>query len=123
MLCSKMGLEEVLEARRYQVSFSSFDWSDITWGHRVYLAPKRHTPVTLPFPLKEDKSTIYSSVTQKSVQTEIFLIVECTVIKLLEGWIPSYFESSLYIFRKKCLSSAKITIFFFSEGAVTNPAF
>ena len=53
-----------------------------------------------------------------------FLIVEYTVIKLLEGWIPSYFESSLYIFRKKCLSRAKITIFiFFSEGTVTNPAF
>ena len=45
-----------------------------------------------------------------------FLIVEYTVIKLLEGWIPSYFESSLYIFRKKCLSSAKITIFFFQRA-------
>ena len=48
----------------------------------------------------------------KNVQTEIFQSLEYTGIKLLKGWISSYIESSLYIFCKKCLCSAKSNIFY-----------
>ena len=39
-------------------------------------------------------------------------MVEYTGIKILKGWISSYIESSLYIFCKQCLCSAKNNSFY-----------
>ena len=41
-----------------------------------------------------------------------FSIVEYTRIKILKGWMSSYIESSLYIFCKKWLYSAKNNSFY-----------
>ena len=46
--------------------------------------------------------------------------MEYTGIKILKGWICSYIESSLYIFCKKCLCSAKNNSFYPMQFNVLN---
>ena len=49
---------------------------------------------------------------RKKVFKRRFSLVEYTGIKTLKGWISSYIESSLYMFCKKCLCSAKNNCFY-----------
>ena len=49
---------------------------------------------------------------RKNCSNGDFPIVEYTGIKILKGWISCYIESSLYIFCKKCLCSAKNNSFY-----------